>query len=131
VASAFVKTKGPRKWRKCNLVLGDRLCGQRHGLAMNWVNRPRTSADEGISSFFRAVLIVCRVWSFFIDLSFLGEKLPWSFSGLDSCVLAYCGSAAPALLSIQSFYSYARGDCEAARSFFRAMHSVHLISVEK
>jgi len=22
------------------------LCGQRHGLAMNWVDRPRTSADE-------------------------------------------------------------------------------------
>jgi len=45
-------------------------------------------------------------------------------------VLAYCGSAAP-LLSLQSFYNYARGHCEAARSFFRAMHSVYLISVEQ
>jgi len=44
-------------------------------------------------------------------------------------VLAYCGSATP-LLSLQSFYNYARGHCEAARSFVRAMHSVHLISVK-
>ena len=50
--------------------------------------------------------------------------------GLDSCVLAYCGSTAP-LFSLESFYNYARGHCEAGRSFFRAMHSVHLISVEK
>ena len=34
---------------------------------------------------------------FFIDLSFLREQSPWSFSGLDSCVLAYCGSGAPLL----------------------------------
>ena len=40
-------------------------------------------------------------------------------------MLAYCGSAAP-LLSLQSFYNYARGHCEAAWSFFRTMHSVHL-----
>jgi len=46
------------------------------------------------------------------------------------CVLAYCGSVAP-LLSLQSFYNYAKGHCEAARSFFRAMHSVHLIRVEQ
>jgi len=71
----------------------------------------------------------CRVWSFFIDLLFL-VKSPWSFLSLDSCVLAYCGSGAP-LLSLQSFYNYARGHCEAARSFFRAIHSVHLISVEQ
>ena len=45
---------------------------------------------------------------FFIDLSFLREQSPWSFSGLDSCVLAYCGSAAP-LLSLQPLYNYARG----------------------
>jgi len=38
--------------------------------------------------------------------------------------------AAP-LLSLQSFYNYARGHCEAAPRFFRAMHSVHLISVEQ
>jgi len=76
------------------------------------------------------VLAVAGFGRFFIDLSFLREQSPQSFSGLDSCVLAYCGSAAP-LLSLQSFYNYARGHCEAARSFFRAMHSVHLISVEQ
>jgi len=50
--------------------------------------------------------------------------------GMDSCMLTYCGSAAP-MLSLQSFYNYARDHCEAARSFFRVMHSVHLISVEQ
>ena len=25
---------------------GHGLCGQRHGLALNWVDRPRTSVDE-------------------------------------------------------------------------------------
>jgi len=44
-------------------------------------------------------------------------------------VLAYCGSAAP-LLSLHSFYNYARGHCEAARNFFRVVHTVVLISVE-
>jgi len=38
------KTAG--KWQKCNLVSGHGLCDQRHGLGMNWVDRPRTSADE-------------------------------------------------------------------------------------
>ena len=62
---------------KCNLVSG-RLCGQQHGLAMNWVDEPRTSADE------RDVVCSprCRdcVWAvqglvvFFIDLSFLREQ---------------------------------------------------------
>jgi len=33
------------------------------------------------------VMVCCRVWSFFIDLSFLREQSPWSFSGLDSCRL--------------------------------------------
>jgi len=56
------------------------LCGQRHGLAMNWVDRPRTSADE------RDVVWAprCRdyVWAvagfgrFCIDLSFLREQSP-------------------------------------------------------
>jgi len=92
---------------------------------MNWVDRPRTSADEQMLSGSCAVVIV--LWAvagfgrFFIDLSFLREQLSWSFSGLDSCVLAYCGSAAP-LISLQSFYNYAGGHCETARSFFRAMH---------
>ena len=31
----------PRKWRKCNFVSGNGTCGQRHVLAMNWVDRPR------------------------------------------------------------------------------------------
>jgi len=34
------------KWQKCNLVSGMASGGQRHGLAMNWVDRPCTSADE-------------------------------------------------------------------------------------
>jgi len=60
---------------------------------------------------FAAVVIVCGLLQglvvFFIDLLFLREQSPWSFSGLSSCVLAYCGSAAQ-LLSLQSFYNYAR-----------------------
>jgi len=35
------------------------------------------------------------------------------------------------LLSLQSFYNYARGHCEAARGFFRAMYSVHLTMVSQ
>jgi len=55
--------KSPRKWRKCNLISGDGLCGQQHGLAMNWVDRPRTSADERMLSaahndFF---MVCCRI----------------------------------------------------------------------
>jgi len=50
--------KSPRKWQKCNLVVMDRLCGQRHGLAMNWVDRLCTSADEQLLSGRRAVVIV-------------------------------------------------------------------------
>jgi len=38
--------ENPRKWKKCKLISGDRLCGQRNWLAMNWVDQPRTSADE-------------------------------------------------------------------------------------
>ena len=97
--SKLWKTAG--KWQKCNLVSGHGLCGQRHGLAMNWVDRPRTSAVEQDVVWAPS----CRdcVWSvagfgrFFIDLLFLREQSPWSFSGLDSCVLAYCGSDAPQL----------------------------------
>jgi len=72
------KTAG--QWQKCNLVSGHGLCGQRHGLAMNWGARPRTSADE------RDVVWAprCRdcVWAVagfgrsFIDLSFLREQSP-------------------------------------------------------
>ena len=97
---------------------------------MNWADRPRTSADE------RDVVWAprCRdcVWAvavfghFFIDLSFLREHI-LRLGFLRARLLQLC---AP-LLSLQSFYNYARGHCEAARSFFRAMHSVHLISVEQ
>jgi len=57
---------------------GQGLCGQRHGLAMNWVDLPRTSPDE------RDVVCLprCRdcVWAvqglvvFVIDLSLLREQ---------------------------------------------------------
>ena len=40
-----------------NPILEHRLCGQRHGLAMNWVDRPHTSADEQVLSGHRAVVI--------------------------------------------------------------------------
>jgi len=46
------------KMAKIQPRFGDCLCGQRHGLAMNWVDRPRTSADERTLSGRRAVLIV-------------------------------------------------------------------------
>jgi len=75
-----ILTKTAGKWQKCNLVSGYGLCGQRHGLVMNWVDHPRTSADE------RDVVWAprCRdcVWAvagfrrFFIDLSFLREQSP-------------------------------------------------------
>jgi len=81
--SGFVrtnKTKTAGKWQKCNLVSEHGLCGQRHGLAMNWVDRPRTRADE------QDVVWAprCRdcVWAvagfgcFFIDFSFLREQSP-------------------------------------------------------
>jgi len=70
----------PQKWQKCNLVLGDRLCGQQHGLAMNWVDRPRTSADERdvvwAPRFRDCVWAVAGFGRFFIDLSFLREQSP-------------------------------------------------------
>jgi len=34
------------KMAEMSTRFGQGLCGQRHGLAMNWVDRPRTSADE-------------------------------------------------------------------------------------
>jgi len=78
--SLLVEKKTAGKWQKCNLVSGMASVGQRHGLAMNWVDRPRTSADE------RDVVWAprCRdcVWAvagfgrFFIDLSFLREQSP-------------------------------------------------------
>jgi len=125
------------KWQKCNLVSGHGLCGQPGSdigwLWTGWIDPAPVQMSRMLSGR-RAVVILCGLLqgsvAFSLTLSFLREQSPWSFSGLDSCVLAYCGSAAP-LLSLQSFYNYARGYCETARSFFRAMHSVHLISVEQ
>jgi len=86
----------PQEWRKCNLVSGHGLCGSQLGWAMNWMDRPRTSANERMLSGRRAVVIAWWAGAgfgrFFIDLSFLREQSPWSYSGLDFCVLAYCGS---------------------------------------
>jgi len=48
----------PQKWQKCSLVSGDRLRGQQLGLAMDFVNRLRTSADERVLSGRRAVVMV-------------------------------------------------------------------------
>jgi len=127
-----IKTAG--KWRKCELYFGASTPGSRLGRAMNLVHRLRTSTDERVLSGRRAVVIAwwaCLRGLVVLQWPFVSrEQSPWSFSDLDSCVLAYCCSAAP-LLSLQSFYNYARGHCEGARSFFRAMHSDHLISVEQ
>ena len=49
--------KLPRKWRKCNLVSGHGLRGSQFGRAMNWMDGPRTSADERMLSGRRAVVI--------------------------------------------------------------------------
>jgi len=126
-----VLKKNPRKWQKCNLVSGHSLCGQQHGLAMNWVDRPCTSTDERDE---RAVVIVCGLLQGLVVFSltfrfFVNSHLDHSRAWIPACSLT-AALAAP-LLSLQSFYNYARGHCEAARSFFRAMHSVHLISVEQ
>jgi len=127
----YVTEKLPRKWRKCNLVLGHGLCGSQLERAMNWIDRPRTRTDERMLSGRRVVLIAWWAGAgfgrFFIDLSFLCEQ---SFSGLDFLRARLLWLCAP-LISIQSFYNYARGHREVARSFFRTMHSVHLISVEQ
>jgi len=81
-------------WQKCDLVSGHGLCHHGHGLAMNWVERPRTSADEWDVVW----ALRCRdcVWAvagfgrFFIDLSFLREQSPWSFSGLAAALQHRC-----------------------------------------
>jgi len=94
-------------WKKArengqNLVSGDRLCCQRYGRAMNWVDRPRTSADERMLSGHRAVVIVWWAVASLVvpfDLSFLREPSLWPFSGLKFCALTYEGSGA-SLLSL-------------------------------
>ena len=80
--------------------------GSRLGRAMNLVDWLRTSADERVLSG-RCAVVICVMgclrglvvlyWPFVSR-----EQSLCSFSGLDSCALAYCGSAAP-LLSLQSF----------------------------
>jgi len=59
---------------------------------------------------------------------FVNSPLDHSRAWIPACspTAALCTAAFP-----QSFYNYARGHCEAARSFFRAMYSVYLISVEQ
>jgi len=55
----------------------------------------------------------CGVWLFLIDLSFLREQSPCSFSGsgLKFCVLIYWGSAAPLLSLCKLFWGVLeRGD---------------------
>ena len=64
---------------------------------------------SGMLSGRRAVVIVCGLLQGLVVLSltsrfFVNSHLD-HFSGLDSCVLAYCGSSVP-LLSLQSFYNY-------------------------
>jgi len=58
VGFVVMSKKSARKLRKCDLVLGDCLCGQQHGLAMNWVDQPRSSADEQMLSGRHAVVII-------------------------------------------------------------------------
>jgi len=111
------KTAG--KWQKCNLVSGMASVASDMGwLWTGWIG-PAPVQMSGMLSVLRAFVIVCELLQglvvFFIDLLFLREESPWSFSGLDSCVLAYCNSAVP-LLSPQSFYNYARGHCEVAQA---------------
>jgi len=89
---------------------------------------------SGMLSGRRAVVIVCGLLQGLVVFSltfrfFVNSHLDHSRAWILVCSLT-AALAAP-LLSLQSFYNYARGHCEAAWSFFRAMHSVHLISVEQ
>jgi len=81
---------------KCKLVLGDRLYGQRYGLAMNWVDRPRTSADERMLSGRRAVVIVLQCFGrfsltfhFFVN-SHLNHSWAWIPSCSPTAALLHC-----------------------------------------
>jgi len=75
----------------------------------------------------RTVVIVCGLLqglvAFSIDLTLIILGLGF----LRARLLRLCVP----LFSLKSFYNYARGHCEAAQSIFRAMHSVHLISIEQ
>ena len=82
----------------------------------------------------RAVVIFCGLLQGLVVFSltfrfFVNSHLDHSRAWIPVCSLT-AALAAP-LLSLQSFYNYARGHREVARSFFRAMHSVYLISAEQ
>jgi len=67
----------PRKWHKCKLVSGDRLCGQRFGLTMYWVDRLRTSADTRVLSGRPTVVMVWWAAAGF-DWSALTFRFSWT-----------------------------------------------------
>jgi len=98
-----------------------------------WIG-PAPVQMRGMLSGRCAVVIVCRLFQGLVVFSltfcfFVNSHLNHSRAWISACSLT-AALAAP-LLSLQSFYNYARGHCEAALSFWRAMHSVHLISVEQ
>jgi len=72
----------------------------------------------------------CRVWSFFHRPFVSSWTVTLIILGLGFLRARLLRLCAP-LLSLQSFYNYARGHCEATRGFFRTMHSVHVLSVEQ
>ena len=120
----------------CESYVGAWLRGWRLGRAMNLVDRLRTSTDERVLSGRLAVVIawwavvglVVPHWPFGFSWTVILVILGLAF--LRSCRARLLRLCAP-LLSLQSFYNYTRGHCEVARSFYRAMHSIHLISVEQ
>jgi len=63
----------------------------------------------------------CGFWLFCVDPLSLANSHIVHLPGSASCVFAYWGSAAP-MLSLYSFYNYARGHCEAVQSFSRVVH---------
>jgi len=65
----------------------------------------------------------CGGWLFFIDPSFLVNSY-LNHSRVCSLTAVLLHRWFPS-----NFYNYARVHCETARTFFRTMHSVHLISV--
>jgi len=98
-----------------------------------WIS-PAQVQMSGMLSGRHAVVIVCGLLQGLVVFSltfrfFVNSHLDHSRACIPTCLLT-AALAAP-VLSLQSFYDYARGHCEAAQSFFRAMHSVHLISEQQ
>jgi len=93
------KSKTLGKLWKWDVISEHRLLSSRHGLAMNLVDLLRTSADERVLSGRRAVVIClmgCLRGLVVLHWPFVSrEQSLWWFLGLDCCVLANCGSAAP------------------------------------